>query len=256
MTPSRVACAVAISLPMVDVYPIAECRTRRLRGRAIFTKIFLMKRLRRALGGTVALLVALGALGVAGAQALEFHTESEGATITASFPAGERAEAKEAFSFLIEKSYVDVCVLGKLEGATSKKTIGTLTLTPKLSECGLPWSMGACDLGFDAAGTLDITGASCESEPMTIKAFAFPPNGCLIRIGPQENLSGITYANEGTGASRQVKATLAIEKVHYTQVSGFPCPGGLGTFNKGELSAIFILRAENSEGKQQGLWLE
>jgi len=215
-----------------------------------------MKRLRRALGGTVALLVALGALGAAGAQALEFHTESEGATITASLPTGEGGESTEAFSFLIEKTYVDLCVAGKLEGPMSKKTAGSLALTPKLSECALPWSMGACDLGFDAAGTFDVTGAECASKPMTIKAFAFPPGGCLIRIGPQENLSGITYVNEGSGASRQVKATLAIGKVHYTQVSGFPCPGGLGTFTKGEFTSAFILRAENSEGKQQGLWLE
>jgi hypothetical protein len=73
---------------------------------------------------------------------------------------------------------------------------------------------------------------------------------------PQLGLSGISYANGGSGAKRDVTATFNVTGIHFTQ-TGIVCHGGAGTYVNGKLTEILTLKADILGGaSQQGLWIE
>jgi hypothetical protein len=209
--------------------------------------------------GVVTAAALLLAVGLAtSAQAAEFHTESsEGATITGAFPAGERAENLEEEGFLFNANGgVTVCARTSLHGSMPAKSAESLTVVEEPFECA-PFAtvrMGECDFVLHASGAFDIAGGTaCGIEPIEIEWGTGA--ACLIKIGPQQGLSGIGYANGGSGAKRDVTATFNVTGIHFTQ-TGSVCKGGAGTFVNGKLTEILTLKADVFGGSQQGLWIE
>lgn len=192
----------------------------------------------------------------AGAQAAEFHTESlAGATITGAYPAGERAEKVEEESFIFNANGgVTVCARSTLHGVLPAQSAKTLTIVQKPTECA-PFAtvrMGECDFGLQASGAFEIGGgAACAAKPIEIERGA----GCLIKVGPQAGLSGVSYKNGGSGTNRDITATFSVTGIHFTQ-TGVVCSGGSGTFANGKLTQILTLKADVLGGGQQGLWFE
>jgi hypothetical protein len=192
----------------------------------------------------------------AGAQAAEFHTESsEGATITGAYPAGERAEKIGEEAFLFDANGAEtLCARTSLHGSMAAKTAESLTIVEKPFECA-PFATvrtGECDFVLHASGGFDIGGgAACAAKPIEIE---WGTGACLIKIGPQSGLSGISYANGGSGTSRDVTATFNVTGIHFTRI-GAIC-GGSGTYVNGELTQILTLKADVFGGGQQGLWFE
>jgi hypothetical protein len=190
-----------------------------------------------------------GAISASGAQAASFHTESgENTTVTGEF---EAKGVEGSFGFVTNNG-VAPCVGSSLHGVMPIKTESTLTLMATLGECFFGTTMGGCDLVLQASGGFAIGGANCATEPIEIH------RGCNIKIGPQQGLAGVTYenVNKGKETERDVKATFNVTGIHYTNVSGFPCSGGLGTFVNGKIIGVATLRADDAEGKQKGFWVE
>lgn len=199
----------------------------------------------------IALAVALLACSAASAQAVEFHVESASppVQITGTYPTSEENPSEEeaiTFSFGATNVW---CLTATFSGTLPALTASTMTLNPALSRClATSITMGSCDLAISAAGKLAITGGvECGIKPIEIRS------GCLYKIGPQENLSTVSYVNGGSGTTRDVTVTFSVTGITYVK-TGLGC--GSSTFVNGELTGITTLRADNSEGKQQGLWVE
>lgn len=196
----------------------------------------------------VVCLLATGAIGATAAQAVEFHTEGGGeTTITGA--------DLENFTVYTNGSVATICVKnGSYQAAMGASTVPSLALTPAFGECAfsIPPSMGGCNFVLHASGAFGIEGATCASKPVEFKRG---PN-CTIKFGPQKVATGVSYANEGTGAKRDVKATISAASLHFSQMGPALCLiGGEGTFNTGKITFTTTLQAE-SEGKQKGLWVE
>jgi hypothetical protein len=198
--------------------------------------------------------LALGAsfaLSAQAAQAVEFHVEAEGANIpvTGAYPTKEENPSEEeAITFSFGTTHV-FCLTATFTGTLPFSTATTMTLHPELNRClATSLTMGGCDLSIGAAGTLAVTGnVECSLKPIEIIS------GCRYQIGPQEGLKTVSYANSGSGTSRDVIATFAVTGITYVK-SGPGC--GSSKFNNGELTGIVTLKADTAEEKQQGLWVE
>ncbi|HET7120735.1 MAG TPA: hypothetical protein VFI17_05745 [Solirubrobacterales bacterium] len=205
----------------------------------------------RSIRGLLAVTASAFVLAVAfagAAQAVEFHAESEG-KITGSYPKGEKGGEGEAFNF-VTNGGIAPCFKMTAGMTFFAKTIPSLTLNTFFSECLFTTKMGACIFEFKASGTFAITGVTCATNPIEIVRGT-----CVIKFGPQEKESAITYENGGSGTSRDITATLKATKLHYVQTGNF-CSGGVGTFTNGEITAKVTLKADTPEAVPQGLWIE
>lgn len=195
--------------------------------------------------------LALGAcfaLSAAAAQAVEFHAESEG-KITATYPKGEQGGEGEVFNFITPNG-IAPCFRMKSVSTLVGKTAASVTLHPEFSECFFTTKMNGCVFEFKASGTFVISGVECATKPIEIVRGT-----CVIKFGPQEKESAITYENGGIGTGRDVTATLKATKLHFIQSGSF-CSGGTGTFLSGEITAKVTFKADTPEAVQQGFWVE
>jgi hypothetical protein len=191
--------------------------------------------------------LSLVALSAAPAQAFSvFRTESAPAEITGAYP--KESPSEEELITFHPKSGIVPCAGAKLHGPMSSVEVSSQTMTVELSECVFSVSMGGCDFVLHGSGKMDIAGSECATKPIEFNGL------CQIRIGPQEALSTVSYANNGSGASRDVTATFAVTGIHYIQLVGSVC-GGSGSFVNGELTGTITLKADTSEGIQQGFWV-
>jgi hypothetical protein len=76
--------------------------------------------------------------------------------------------------------------------------------------------------------------------------------GCTATIGPQSGLSGVSYANEGSGKTRSVTTGGEAGGLKYT-LKG--CPEN-GSFSNGVYRGIDTFTATNAGGQQQGISVE
>jgi hypothetical protein len=189
------------------------------------------------------------ALSAGAAQAVQFHAETAEGKLTGAYPKGEQGGEGEAFNFITPNG-IAPCLRVNLSGSLPEKTTSSITLHAEFSECFFTTKMNGCVFVLSASGTLAIAGEECATKPIEIVRGA-----CIIRYGPQEGLSSISYENAGTGSERHVTATFKITKLHYTQTGSF-CANGNGTFTDGEMTAKATIKADNAEGKQQGFWVE
>jgi hypothetical protein len=192
----------------------------------------------------------LAAAAATDAQATEFHVENGGVNIpvTGAYPTkAENPSEAEAITFSFGTTHV-FCLTATFTGTLPSSTAMAMTLHPALNRClATSLTMGGCDLSISASGTLAITGGvPCSLEPIEIVS------GCRYQIGAQEGLKTVSYANGGSGASRDVTATFAVTGITYVR-TGSGC--GSSKFINGELTGIATLKADTAEGKQQGLWV-
>lgn len=152
-----------------------------------------------------------------------------------------------------------VCKSFTLSGSLGSLTAEALTLTPVYKTCTVAGeavpdgfvSAGGCSYAIHVNGTLDIVGATCATNPITVTRA-----GCVASIGPQSGKTTVKYTTAGSGKSRSVSipSYSTIEGVTYT--SSGPSCSQQGTFNTGRLVLDAKLTATNSKGVAQGLWLQ
>lgn len=190
----------------------------------------------------MSLALALGALSASAAQAVS--SLDIGAT-----PAIITIEELTPRKFVIGKPGEQVtvkCSVADEEATWTEANITEQTIIPSYSGCTLAGVDATIDVNscrytltntttallwkFDitacgAKGKIEITSAACE-----------------IEIPEQTGLSSITYANEGTGESADVKETFAITGLKTIGTSG--CPKGvMGTQTTSEISGTGTMRA-------------
>jgi hypothetical protein len=189
---------------------------------------------------------ALTAVAASAAQAIEFHSEIENTTITASTETGSNSVFDAAGASIS-------CASATFTGTQATKTSPTVTVTPVYSNCtflgvlNVPVKTNGCQYTFHANGETDVTGASCT-------AITFEATGCKVEVKKQTGLKEVTYTNLGTGATREVTVTPHVIGITYTS-SGL-CPKN-GTFADGNYtSGNAVTKGESSKGVQVGVWVE
>ncbi len=202
----------------------------------------------KTLGLAVMAMFALTAVAASAAQAVEFHSEIENTTVTASTEAGSNSVFDAAGASIS-------CASATFTGTQAAKTSPTLTVTPVYSNCtflgvlNVPVKTNGCQYTFHAeGGVADVTGASCT-------AITFEAAGCKVEVGKQNGLKEVTYTNLGAGTTREVTVTPHVTAITYTS-SGLGCPK-TGTFSDGNYtSGNAIAKGESSKGVQAGVWVE
>jgi hypothetical protein len=151
-----------------------------------------------------------------------------------------------------------VCEGYSLNGASASASSASITLVPTYSKCtfntvSIPdssVSAGGCSYVLYPNGKLDIAGATCASNPITVSR-----PGCVITIGPQTGLTGFSYVNEGSGKLRTVSMSGVASSVMKFTAVGANC-NGEGVFTNSNLFSTSKLSATNSSGGVQGLSVE
>lgn len=202
-----------------------------------------MKRIKN-LGLAVFTALALTAvLGVAGASASEFTSESYPSTLTSS-------PSTHTLKFNIGNME---CEAPSLEGSLAAQST-TISPTAKDNTCTFfgaqPLKMNGCKFFYRPAaeksagvfeGKIDIGPSNCGPIQIgTTKSL------CLVSISPKSSFNA-TYENTGAGKTRAVKVTTQMEGLKYTQANG-SCENG--TFENGSWSGSWTIKGSN------GLWLE
>lgn len=164
------------------------------------------------------------------------------------------------------------CITGQLAGTMNAKSTQKLRLHPTYSECKFGYgSEGGpavvrtegCDylfrtVGEAEPGQLDI---DCEvGNAIEVEV----PGLCTLRIGSQESLSGLDFANKGVGSGRDFTVTGTIDDVSYTKVKpnegGNFCylfPGEGDDAYYGATSTVKgYVDTGGEPGAQVGMWVE
>ncbi len=190
----------------------------------------------------------------------EFHSEAEDTTII-----GEAAATEE---FIVNAGTAK-CTESVYKGTMKGKAASEVTLAPEYGGCtafGFSSSevkVNGCTYVFKSGeevsgkreGKLDI--ACPEGKAIEIIAKKLGLTKCVITIGAQTGRTAVTYTNEGSGSTRDVKFDLSVTGLKYTQDVGEglgKCSAG--TFETGQYNGTATVIAENSEKKQVGFWVE
>jgi hypothetical protein len=204
-----------------------------------------MNRKLKALGLAL-IAVAAMAFSASAAMAASFHSEATHTTLSGSQVGEDKFKVNAGTVTCGEATY---------SGTQSSATSETQTVTPNYSECkafgfvNTPIDVNGCTYTFNANnGSINI---GCGSKPIVVTAF-----NCYVSVGSQELSTGVTYANEGSGSSRDVKVTVSLTGIKYTQESkSFPgCSNG--TFTNGTYEGAATVRGFTTEGTQVGVWKE
>jgi hypothetical protein len=149
------------------------------------------------------------------------------------------------------------CSTRSYAGTSTTVSSTTISLTPSFSGC-------------TESPTIDING--CEyryhtgkegvsTQGMSIvcpagKAIVITSSTCHVTIPAQSGLIGVTYTNEGSGKTRDVKITHSITGLKYSQVKkNFPgCTEG--EFTNGTYSGSTTLKGTNTSSEQIGVWVK
>lgn len=135
---------------------------------------------------------------------------------------------------------------GELEGPA-----GELTQSVRKWECGhtSPIKMNGCYFTFHplfgevpfASGTLGI---ACSKIGAAITFTAW--GACPVQIPAQSNLTGLSFENTGTGASRAVHVGVAVSGLEYIEAA--PSCISPGTHKNGALTGSWNLKGFEIEG--------
>jgi hypothetical protein len=197
--------------------------------------------------------LATGLLAAAGAQASpEFHVESAPATIE-----GSQTTTQE----LKVTTGVVKCTTVTTKGTLASTTSTELEVEPTYGGCkafgvNATWAANGCKykstmvIGSNPPTT--VTDVVCPAG----KEMTITPTGinCVIHIPPQNNIKHVVWDKEGSGATRDLKATLTEEGITYSETGAgcfFP-----GTYNTGVYFGTETVKARKAESVQQGIWAE
>jgi hypothetical protein len=204
-----------------------------------------MNRKLKALGLTIAAVTAMTAF-TASATALEFHTEVAHTEFS-----GETV----AFNGTIKVNAGTIsCPQETFSGTSAVATTSEITVAPTFINCTAFGFVSAqidfnqCDFKFTplSHSYLHII---CGLSPITVTAF-----NCWVTIGSQTVNTGVTYWNEGSGVTRDLRINLNLSGLTYTQHSkSFPgCTNG--TFTNGAYEDAITLQGVSTIGTRIGVW--
>jgi hypothetical protein len=214
--------------------------------------------------------IALLMIGAPLASALKFNAQSYPAAVNGvqggvHAPPPPEGTSSNAYLVAFEGKLMTECKAatfkGELAGASSSvllalaasecSAFGALSATVNMNGCQYrfnPLSGGAGEF----SGSLDIV---CPEG----KKIVIAGNGCEIQIGSQNGLNGITFGNETQLTEPQLSVGFGVElaMTYVKTQDGVFCPlNGTGTSNEGSIAGGATLKALNSEGKFDGLWIE
>jgi hypothetical protein len=211
----------------------------------------------RALGPAILVALAISAVAASAAQAApQFHVQEPTATIT-----GSRATGESFFSTSVGKLK---CTKSSFTGFQEPTTSTTMTLTPEYENCtflGLETTikMNGCYYVFHLVqgegsnpptALMDIV---CPKE----KEITFEAGGCVVHIEPQTGLSHVVFDNQfPEGSPSDMLATITVTGMKYTLTTGCPGINKNVTLSSGEYKETLTVRADDSNGKLQALWVE
>jgi hypothetical protein len=196
---------------------------------------------------------ALSAFSAASASAAEFHSSVEH-TILDGTQIGNDVFTTNAGTVS--------CADARYDGTITAKTTKTITgVTPTYSECtafgftSVPIDHNECTYDYHttavappapAANYISIT---CP----TGKVIEVTEPNCTVTVGPQ-NLAGVAYTTEGKSPKRDVKVTVNIVGITYTQDGRgfFPCTAG--TFTNGTYKGESTVIGRDTTGNQVDVW--
>ena len=207
------------------------------------------------------ILVVLGSTSLsASATAAEFHSEAAHTILSG----GQPAESNDVITF---RAGTVTCNSRTYAGTAASATSSELTVTPAISECNAfgfvnakvdvpggnvpAGAGGGCDYRFTPSTASSQLHVVCGAgEFITTTAF-----NCYVKWGSQ-TLTGVSYANSGSGSSRDVTTSINITGLTYTQESkSFPgCTNG--TFSDGKWSGAVTAFGSNTSGAPVGIWYE
>ena len=112
---------------------------------------------------------------------------------------------------------------------------------------GTTVQMNSCRYEFDVLNATPLYSGSasivCNKGDAIVLSIAAYAGECVITIPSQSGLVGLTFANTGSGKSRQVKQTFNLTGITYS-ISG-ACGKAPGTFTDGVYRGISMLSAVN-----------
>lgn len=215
----------------------------------------------KALGLGLIAMLAVSVISVSAASADAFTTESYPATITGGDDPGVAGTSEFASTGGVAKC-PSATYHATLSGAST-----TLTVTPNLNgasdNCTVAGSIPAvvdlngCDFlvhigsGASTSVTADLLCPAGKEVTMTSNqnTAGSLTTKCTTHLPPQ-TLSGITYDNLGAGTTREIRATMNVSGITYTETAGT----GLGACatsvlqHTGTLKGTDLLTAETDGG--------
>jgi hypothetical protein len=228
----------------------------------------------KTLGLAMLALCAFGAVAAQAASAHQFTSES-GATILTGAQVGEHV-------FTAEGNEVR-CTTATFSGTQLGTESDQITIHPEygkgLDEKGEPGkcrfsaltatvTTTGCNYVFDSDTTqnpdaaLGVEDAPVSIECETGKAINIAMSGCTIAVGGAPNnqgLHGVTFANDGTGSTKDVTVNATASTIHYS-ASGFGCGlAGIktGTHTDGTYTGLTTVKGyvdvNGVEGAQTGI---
>lgn len=184
-----------------------------------------------------------------------FEVSSEA---TPTILSGKKSGEKETFGTAVgSSSCKGATYLGEMVGTE----VAELSLTPTYSECNI----------VGVAATFDVNGCSYNFEPVAKSNFEASvdlvcPAGkqmeitstpCKITIPPQEDLQTVTFANVGSGATRELSVSLNLANIAYEEhKSGIlPCTSTVPKTN-GTYKGSILITGATGGGSHRGIWIE
>ena len=152
------------------------------------------------------------------------------------------------------------CGTSSFEGTNATKTSTTATLAPTYSNCKAFGFVSAtvephgCTYTFHLVEGSSPPTATVDVNCTGTNEITISSTGCVTHVPPQTGLKHVVFSNEGSGATRDLKANITIEGIKYTTTSG--CPGGAGTKTNGKYTGTVTVKGFTSSGVQQGIWVE
>ncbi|MFL5872211.1 MAG: hypothetical protein ACJ75T_01875 [Solirubrobacterales bacterium] len=176
----------------------------------------------------------------------------------AAYPAEVTSQLEGEVSFGTQ-SGTKKCSGLSLSGSQLSSSAG-LTLHPTFSGCKAfnltePVDTTGCNLVINIPDKVSTEGKLsivCEAGHEIIKG-PFTGSNCVTTYPTQLGLGSVTLANQGTGISRTVKATINLSGMSYTETGSF-CAAP-GAHSNGTMSATVTLKGAQST-KQQGLYIQ
>jgi hypothetical protein len=210
-----------------------------------------MKRNLKILGLALASVLAMSAVAVSAASAVEFKSESSPTVLT-----GEQKEGtNEVFTTMGGTvTCENVTYVGSMSGTSSTE----LEVAPTYSGCtAFGFStlihVNGCKFKFTVVGSVHIV---CP----TGKAIEITAPGCTITVPTQTPTGGaINYLNLGTWTGRVLEFIKLLTGIHYIEHNKgiFPtCSNPEVTTTDGTYSGESIIKGENESGVQHGIWVE
>jgi hypothetical protein len=214
-----------------------------------------MTRNLKALGLVVlAALAAMAVTASAASATAKFHSELPTHTVISGTQVGEDVFTTNAGTVRCKKATYS----GLQSGAEAE----TVEVTPSYSECTA--------FGFVNA-TIDVNSCtykfgitSTTPEPFEGHITICPNGGtitvtafnCWVHVGQQGPLKGVTYTNEGSGKTRDIRVKVSLSGIHYVQTSkSFPgCEEK--TFTNGTYTGEATVQGFSTENVQVGVWVD